>query len=77
MSGLPVGCRYTLVEAIDGEWGRLLPNGSTTGMIGMCQRQVNVVLSPTIVLSVSLSLSFFVSVCLFLSLLKYLHETSL
>ncbi|XP_071525467.1 probable glutamate receptor [Panulirus ornatus] len=38
---------YTLVEAIDGEWGRLLPNGSTTGMIGMCQRQeVDMALGP-------------------------------
>lgn len=32
--------RFSVVKSVDGEWGRLLPNGSTTGMIGMCQRNV-------------------------------------
>ncbi|XP_042891706.1 glutamate receptor-like [Penaeus japonicus] len=31
---------YTLVMPEDREWGRGLPNGSFTGMIGMCQRKV-------------------------------------
>ncbi|XP_068212546.1 probable glutamate receptor [Palaemon carinicauda] len=38
---------YTLVEAADGEWGRILPNGSTTGMIGLCHRnEVDMALGP-------------------------------
>ncbi|XP_064083571.1 glutamate receptor ionotropic, delta-2-like isoform X2 [Macrobrachium nipponense] len=36
---------YSLVEAADGEWGRILPNGSTTGMIGLCHRRVWIALS--------------------------------
>ncbi|XP_064083570.1 probable glutamate receptor isoform X1 [Macrobrachium nipponense] len=38
---------YSLVEAADGEWGRILPNGSTTGMIGLChRREVDMALGP-------------------------------
>lgn len=33
--------RYKVVRPVDGEWGRFLPNGSVTGMIGMNQRQVS------------------------------------
>nr|XP_027209911.1 probable glutamate receptor [Penaeus vannamei] len=38
---------YTLVMPEDREWGRGLPNGSFTGMIGMCQRkEVDMALGP-------------------------------
>ncbi|XP_071528866.1 glutamate receptor ionotropic, kainate glr-3-like [Panulirus ornatus] len=38
---------YTLVKPDDMEWGRELPNGSFTGMIGMCERkEVDVALGP-------------------------------
>ncbi|XP_064121649.1 glutamate receptor ionotropic, kainate glr-3-like [Macrobrachium nipponense] len=38
---------YSLVEAAEGEWGRILPNGSTTGMIGQCHRkEVDMALGP-------------------------------
>ncbi|XP_069999655.1 glutamate receptor ionotropic, kainate glr-3 isoform X2 [Penaeus vannamei] len=38
---------FSVVKSVDGEWGRLLPNGSTTGMIGMCQRnEVDMALGP-------------------------------
>ncbi|XP_069166158.1 probable glutamate receptor [Procambarus clarkii] len=38
---------YSVIRPPDGEWGRVLPNGSTTGMIGMCQRQeVDMALGP-------------------------------
>ncbi|XP_066949352.1 probable glutamate receptor [Macrobrachium rosenbergii] len=38
---------YSIAEAADGEWGRILPNGSTTGMIGLCQRrEVDMALGP-------------------------------
>ncbi|XP_076063391.1 putative glutamate receptor [Oratosquilla oratoria] len=38
---------YHLVRPGDGEWGRGLPNGSFTGMIGMCQRkEVDMALGP-------------------------------
>ncbi|XP_047488149.1 probable glutamate receptor [Penaeus chinensis] len=30
---------YSVLKSVDGEWGRLHPNGSATGMIGMCQRK--------------------------------------
>ncbi|XP_042859276.1 probable glutamate receptor, partial [Penaeus japonicus] len=38
---------FSVIKSVDGEWGRLLPNGSTTGMIGMCQRkEVDMALGP-------------------------------
>ncbi|KAK8374177.1 hypothetical protein O3P69_018913 [Scylla paramamosain] len=38
---------YSVLRPVDGEWGRFLPNGSATGMIGMNQRQeVDMALGP-------------------------------
>ncbi|KAK7084688.1 hypothetical protein SK128_011922 [Halocaridina rubra] len=38
---------YTIVEAPDGEWGRVLPNGTVTGMIGLCYyRKVDMAFGP-------------------------------
>ncbi|XP_068222938.1 probable glutamate receptor [Palaemon carinicauda] len=38
---------YSIVEAADGEWGRILPNGSATGMVGLCHRkEVDMALGP-------------------------------
>ncbi|KAK7080267.1 hypothetical protein SK128_019858 [Halocaridina rubra] len=34
-----LGFTYNVVRPPDGEWGLTLPNGSATGMIGMCIRQ--------------------------------------
>lgn len=33
-------CRYTVIEAPDGEFGRLLQNGSWSGMVGQLERRV-------------------------------------
>ncbi|KAG7158152.1 Glutamate receptor-like 37, partial [Homarus americanus] len=39
--------RYTTVLSPDGEWGRQLPNGSFTGLIGKTQRkEVDMSLGP-------------------------------
>ncbi|MPC74049.1 Glutamate receptor [Portunus trituberculatus] len=39
--------RFSVVRPLDGEWGRILPNGSATGMIGMNQRrEVDMALGP-------------------------------
>ncbi|XP_045109436.1 glutamate receptor ionotropic, delta-2-like [Portunus trituberculatus] len=38
---------FSVVRPLDGEWGRILPNGSATGMIGMNQRrEVDMALGP-------------------------------
>ncbi|XP_066960393.1 probable glutamate receptor isoform X1 [Macrobrachium rosenbergii] len=38
---------YSIVEAADGEWGRILSNGSATGMVGLCHRkEVDMALGP-------------------------------